>query len=144
MMRGLLLVLANTDRFLTVLIVGLLALALGCTIFMRETAGIPADKSVITLVRGGYKRDREEWRELKSAFEARQPDKFVNIIQTNLERKADTMIAAGVPPDVVFVGVDRYEYYVESEALLDLMPLIEADADLRRLLLGDEIGRAHV
>ncbi len=137
MMRGLLLVLANTDRFLTVLIVGLLALALGCTIFMRETAGIPADKSVITLVRGGYKRDREEWRELKSAFEARQPDKFVNIIQTNLERKADTMIAAGVPPDVVFVGVDRYEYYVESEALLDLMPLIEADADLRRLLLGD-------
>jgi multiple sugar transport system permease protein len=132
-MRRLLLAIANSDRGLLGLILGLLVVAGGCLFFMREANPVPPGKTIVTVVKGGTKRDRVQMREIKNAFEAANPDLYLNIIRSNVERKTDTMIAAGVPPDIFWVGVDNVNYYIEAGALLDLMPFVEADPQLRRM-----------
>ncbi len=133
-MRKLLQTIANSDAGLAALVVGLLAVAGACWLAMRRANPIPVgDKTVITICRGGTKRDRLETRELKAAFEAAHPGIYLNVIQSNLERKPDTMIAAGVAPDILNVGVDKVDYYLDGDALLDLTPFIERDADLADL-----------
>jgi multiple sugar transport system permease protein len=133
-MRKLLQTVANSDAGLAALVVGLLAVAGVCWFAMRRTSPIPVgEKTVITICRGGMKRDRLETRELKAAFEAAHPDIYLNVIQSNLERKPDTMIAAGVAPDIINVGVDRVDYYLDGDALLDLTPFVERDPDLADL-----------
>ncbi len=134
-MRRLLTTVANSDPGLAVLVVGLLAVAGGTWLVIRgsEAEAREDPRTAITLCRGGTKIDREEMRELRAAFEAAHPHLRLQVIQSNVERKADTMLAAGIPPDVLAVGVDKVNYYVEADALLDLAPLVAQDPDLREL-----------
>ena len=141
-MRRLLVTIAHGDRGLTLLVVGLVLTAALCRLAMCRTDPLAAarGKTILTICRSAVKRDRLETRELKAAFEARHPDIFLHVIQSNLERKPDTMIAAGVAPDLVFVGVDKVNFYLEGDALLDLTPFVEADpelADLRAAMRAD-------
>ncbi|MBN2446395.1 MAG: sugar ABC transporter substrate-binding protein, partial [Phycisphaerae bacterium] len=131
-MRRLYQAIINSDPWLAALVVGCFAVAVACTIFSQETTEFPADKTVITLCRGGYKRDREQMREIKAAFEQKHPDICLNVIRSNVTRKADTMIAAGVAPDVLFVPCDTVDYYIQAGALRDLTPYIEQDPELRK------------
>src|SRR5262249_35214780 len=123
-MRRLAQFVANSDPWLLAFVTGLLAIAGVCAALRRESNPIPPGKTVLTLCKGGPKRDREEMKEFRAAFEKANPDIFLNIIQSELERKTDTMIAAGVAPDLIYVLCDRLEYYVEAGALLDLAPFI--------------------
>lgn len=132
--------LANSDPWLLGLVVLLLAGAGACRLFMRQADPLPKDKIVLTVAKAGSKRDRDELRELISAFTAKHPDIYPQVIASNLERKADTMIAAGTPPDVVFLGCDRVNSFIESGALLDLTPFVEADPELRAALFGGPNG----
>ncbi len=139
-MKRFLLTLLNSDPWLLGLVAGLIAVAALCRFAMREANPVPADKTVITLVRGGTKRDRDELRELLDAFHARNPDVFVKVIYASLERKADTMIAGGVAPDILYTGCDRISYYLEANALLDLTPFLDEDPELAGDLLGRSDG----
>jgi len=117
-MRRLLVTIAHGDRGLTLLVVGLVLTAALCRLAMCRTDPLAAarGKTILTICRSAVKRDRLETRELKAAFEARHPDIFLHVIQSNLERKPDTMIAAGVAPDLVFVGVDKVNFYLAGRA----------------------------
>jgi len=135
-MRKLTATLRNSDTGLLALVGGLLVVAVLCGVFLGHASPIPAGKTVITVCRPGYKRDRAEMKELRAAFEQAHPGIHIKVIQSNLERKADTMIGAGVPPSLIFVGVDRVDYYLEADALLDLTPFVEADPELATQLFG--------
>lgn len=141
-MRKLIQTLANSDPWLLTLLVGLLVVAGFCRLFMRAASPVPADKTVITLCKPGFKRDREEMKEFRAAFHAKHPDIHLKVIQSALARKPDTMIAAGVPPDLIFVGGNLLDYYLQADALLDLTPIIARDPQLRRDLYGDARGAA--
>lgn len=140
-MRSLIATLRSSDPGLMVLFGSLGVAALVCWAFMGQTDPVPAGKTVITICRPGYKRDREEMRELREAFARLRPDIHVKVIQSNLERKQDTMIAAGVAPDVIFVAVDRADYYVDGHSLLDLGPFVARDPEMSALLFGGPEGR---
>ncbi|MBU0641518.1 MAG: extracellular solute-binding protein [Planctomycetes bacterium] len=131
-MRRLLQALGSSDPGLLGMVAGLLVIAACCRFVMREASPIPTDKTVVTVCKGGPKRDRVEMKELRAAFAEARPDIYINVIQSNLQRKSDTMIAAGVPPDLVYVLCDKVDYYAASGALLDLVPLIAEDPELRR------------
>jgi len=130
----------NSDLGLLVLVVGLLLVAGLCRLFTGQASPVPDDKTVVTICKGGFKRDREETKDLRRAFQKTHPDIYVKVIQSNLQRKADTMIAAGVSPDVIAVGVDKVSYYLEADALLDLTPFVEQDPELSARLFGTPAG----
>ncbi|MCG3126689.1 MAG: hypothetical protein CHACPFDD_01541 [Phycisphaerae bacterium] len=139
-MRAFFNILANSDRWLLGLLLGLLAVAVVCGLTLRDAAALPKDKILLTICRGGYKPDRDELRAIKAAFEAANPDIHLNLLQTSLERKTDTMIAAGVAPDLIYVLCDNLDYYVEADALLDLTPHLDADPELKAALFGGADG----
>ncbi len=67
-MRRVIQTVSNSDPWLLTLVIGLLAVAGLCRVFMREASPIPEGKTVITLCKGGFKRDREEMKEFRAAF----------------------------------------------------------------------------
>jgi len=139
-MRKLFQVLASSDRALTAFVLGLLLVAGACRLLMRQVQPVPPDKTVLSLCRGGRKHDRLAMEELRAAFETRHKNVHVQIIKSNLQRKTDTMIAAGVPPDLIYIGCDQLDYYLDAGALLDLTPFIAADAELQAALFGGPDG----
>ncbi len=135
---------SNSDPWITALVGGCLVIAVACGLFSRGTTEIPPDKTVITFCKGGYKRDRAEMKELRAAFERLHPDIHLNVIRSNVTRKADTMIAAGCAPDLLQVPCDTADYYIQSGVLRDLVPFIADDPVLRRAfgsILFDEPGQ---
>ena len=138
--RTLFAAIGSSDAGLLAVVACLLLTAGVCRVFMGRADPVPDDKTVISICRPGYKRDREEMRELKAAFEHRHPETYLKVIRSNLERKQDTMIAAGVSPDLVTVVVDRAEHYISAGALLDLTPFVESVPELHQQLFGSPDG----
>ncbi len=129
-MRTFIQTISNSDPWLTALVLGAIGIAVVCGLYAGEQVEVPADDTVVTMVRGGTKRDREETRQLKREFEQQHPDLYLNVITSNVQRKADTMIAAGVAPDVHFVPCDQADYYIAADVLIDLVPYIRQDPQL--------------
>jgi ABC-type sugar transport system permease subunit/ABC-type glycerol-3-phosphate transport system substrate-binding protein len=121
---------SNSDPWLSILVFGSIGIAIVCAFYAGEAADIPEDKTIVTMVRGGTDRDRRETRQLVEGFKQTNDDVHLNIITSNVQRKADTMIAAGVAPDLHFVPCDQADYYISADVLVDLVPFIRQDPDL--------------
>ncbi len=100
--------------------------------FLLEDAGDLAgpDRVTLTMVHMGFERDRVVAERLKKRFEELNPDLYLNIIRTNVERKVEAMIAGGVAPDVLYVKFDEVAYHFEGETMRDLTPFISRDSEL--------------
>ncbi len=63
-------------------------------------------------------------------FEKRFPDIKVEVIHAQeYYSKLQTMMSAGTPPDVMYMGSDYFPGYVSKGTLLDLTPFIKNDPD---------------
>lgn len=88
------------------------------------------EKKTVTLVFGGLGRDRLVMNEVKEKFEAAHPDMAIKFIRTFSPRKVETMIAAGIAPDVLIVPYDKVPYYREAGAILDITSFVTNDPEL--------------
>lgn len=125
-----------SDRSLLLLVVGLPLLALLCALLMARADANPRDARVVTMCKTGSKRDRDETRDFRAALHAAHPDLHLKVFETSLDRKSDTMISAGVPPDLIYVGSDKLDYQLEADSLLDLTDLIRGDPELNEAVFG--------
>ncbi|MCA9243734.1 MAG: extracellular solute-binding protein [Phycisphaerales bacterium] len=79
---------------------------------------------------GGQEEDRIV-ADLIADFEKKHPEIRVNRINpgdtNSYYNKLQTMFAAGKPPDVFYMGWERFPAFVSKELMLDLEPLIERD-----------------
>lgn len=63
------------------------------------------------------------------AYRKEHPDVAIKVIHAvDYNRKLNTMIAGGTPPDVFYINASDLQYYASKGALLDLQSLIERDA----------------
>ncbi|MBU1078581.1 MAG: sugar ABC transporter substrate-binding protein, partial [Spirochaetes bacterium] len=76
----------------------------------------------------------EIWQTVSEKFMEKNPDVKVNIENVDYElywSKLLTMIAAGTPPDVIFLESNRMTSYITKGSLTDLTPFIEKDEKFR-------------
>jgi len=85
-------------------------------------------KVILTALINASPRDLVFWEALKKSFEADNPDIKLNFVRGVQEEKKLTMVAGGVAPDVIDVGVDQLGYWLRAEALVDLTDWIKADS----------------
>jgi len=106
-----------------------LAVAAVVLYFLLEDASDLAGpgRTALTMVHMGFERDRIVADLLKKKFEELNPDLYLNVIRTSVERKVDAMIAGGVAPDILYVKFDEAPYYLEGETMLDLTGFISDD-----------------
>ena len=74
------------------------------------------------------------WAEVSTAFEKKHPDvkvKIVNVPYGEYWVKLETMIAAGTPPDMVFMESTRFPNFVRKRLMRDLTDLIKADKSVK-------------
>ncbi len=63
------------------------------------------------------------------AYRKEHPEIAIKVIHAvDYNRKLNTMIAGGTPPDVFYVNASDLQYYASKGALLDLQNLIERDS----------------
>ena len=89
-------------------------------------------RTLITVVGGFVERDRQMWAAVEDAFEHDHPDIDLKVLRGAGEpRKLDSMIAAGVAPDVFRITSDNAYQYITAGTLRDLTAFIDADPALR-------------
>lgn len=116
----------------TILLLTLVLLMSGC-------GQQPQEITEITFIHGwgSTEADHERMRQIYRDFEVENPDIRINLISmpTSEEviRKTEDMIMVGMIPDLVFLGgrgVDSiYQYMVNNDCALDLMPYLLADQE---------------
>ncbi|HET6455993.1 MAG TPA: extracellular solute-binding protein, partial [Armatimonadota bacterium] len=75
----------------------------------------------------------EVWRRASKEFMRLNPDvkvRFENLPYAQYWDKLQTMNAAGVAPDIIFMESSRFAKFASSGALEDLQPYIERDGDV--------------
>lgn len=91
---------------------------------------------------GSTEEDHVAMRKIYNDFEEKNPDIKIRLISmptsSEMIRKVEDMITVGEIPDVIFLGgVGRdsiYQFMIENDLALDLMPYIEADEELKNSL----------
>ena len=86
---------------------------------------------------GSTEADHETMRQIYKGFEAENPDVKINMISMptsdEVVRKTEDMVMVGTLPDVVFLGgqgIDSiYQYMVDHQYALDLMPYLQEDPE---------------
>lgn len=85
------------------------------------------ERMVTTITLSFYDR-LEKWRGIADDFMDENPDIRIKLLQFpgNYIEKISSMFAAGLPPDVIFIGQKTAEF-ASRDALLDLTPYMERD-----------------
>jgi len=119
------------NGWLKLLLLILVLIAIGLYFLLEDASDLAGpDRITLTMVHGGFERDRIVAEMLKKRFEEVNPDLYLNIIRTSVERKVDAMIAGRVAPDILYIKFDEVAYHFKGETMLDLMPFISNDEEL--------------
>jgi len=95
---------------------------------------VHAEKVTITLMMWGGAVEEQEVRGYLAAFNEVYPDIEVQIIRpADYWPKLMSMLAAGTPPDVFYMGFPEFVTYHQLGALLDLQPYVEATPDFNAI-----------
>ena len=118
-------------------IAGLLLCLLMCAAVLTACAKNEPEPVEITLIHGwgSTESDHVAMRSIYQDFEKENPDVRLRMLSMpdsgEVVRKAEDMIMTGEIPDVIFFsGVGRetlYQYMVDHDLALDVMPYLEAD-----------------
>lgn len=92
-----------------------------------------AEEVTITYTYWGSALEREAQLQMARDFEKAHPNIKVKAIHipANYEEKINAMVAAGNPPDVAQLAEGTALEWAEKGVVLDIMPLIEKDPDVR-------------
>ncbi len=122
----------------------LLAICICILMVLSGCSTQPKEKVEITLIHGwgSTEEDHVAMREIYQDFEKANPQIHINLISLPtmeaVSRKVEDSIMVGDIPDIVFLaGHSRYsiyQYMVEHNYALDLMPYIDADPEFRRCI----------
>lgn len=128
-------------------------IAAACVVLALSVAGCGKAKSAETTLRVSMWGDPEEQRrveEAAKAFEAANPGVEVEVEVapgtqiaggiTAYEQKLIVLVAAKDAPDVMYLPRDRYEFYAENGALVNLEPFIEESGGAEKLAPGSLDG----
>jgi len=103
----------------------------GCANFSRET--VKDGRKVLSYMFWGSTEERQIRTELVAEFNRLNPDVYLRPIYVpagDYSQKLETMMAAGVPPDLMMLGTEDLHKWHRHDVLLDLLPLLEHDPDL--------------
>jgi multiple sugar transport system substrate-binding protein len=107
----------------------LIGLMVVLSLFLTFSCG-PAKKKPIQLMIWGR---TEEYRAVVGfvkKFNTIYPDIKVQILFfPNYQTKLLTMMSAGTPPDVMYMGSEDFPFYANKDVFLDLTPMIQNDPD---------------
>lgn len=114
-------------------------LALLLVLLLSGCQSKPQELTEITFIHGwgSTEADHETMRQIYLDFETENPDIKINMISMptsdEVVRKTEDMVMVGTVPDIVFLGgkgIDSiYQYMVEHQYVLDLMPYIQEDPE---------------
>ena len=102
------------------------------TIFLMNAVSVYAGK--VSLMMWGGAIEEKEMKGYLAAFNEEYPDIKVEIIRpADYWPKLMSMIAAGTPPDVFYMGFPEFVNYHEKGAILNLQSYINADPNFNEL-----------
>ena len=95
---------------------------------------VHAEKVTITLMMWGGAVEEQEVRGYLAAFNEVYSDIEVQIIRpADYWPKLMSMLAAGTPPDVFYMGFPEFVEYHAKDTLLNLQPYVEATPDFNEI-----------
>lgn len=123
----------NLPRFLIVFLLLPLAVVLaGCGTAEREEV-TPDGRVVIEWYNYATPEFLELWKQLIAEFEETHPHIKVRLNaslgDTGYDAKLLTLLAGGIPPDVIHVTQQNFPFYAAKGLLVDVRPLAEADPE---------------
>lgn len=110
-----------------------LALSLAAS-FSFMSSSISAKITLVNYFRG-WGDLNTMWQDVATAFEKKYSNikvKIVNVAYGEYWDKLETMIAAGTPPDMVFMDSTRFPNFVRKRLMRDLTDLIRGDKSIKQ------------
>ena len=116
----------NMKRF----IILILLISAGISLFVYSQKKATEKRTKLTFLTWAALPELEKMKSWIDVFEKRHPNIKVELIHQNpeYERKLQTMIAGGTPPDIIRVSEWQFLAYVDKDVYLDLNRFVQSDA----------------
>jgi len=113
-----------------------------CLIILSCTNKIPNKQTELQYMFWGMPEHQKMLRGIVNKFESLNPDIKVTLLNvpdawTAYHQKLQTMIAAGTPPDIMYVGEWHFADFAEKDVLLNLESYIEQDKEFKKNVYND-------
>ncbi len=104
-------------------------------VFLFSNCSKLADSDKVFFLMRGTPAEMELWREILDAFNKEHPDikiELEHVPYSAYFSKIQTMMAAGIPPDAIFIGPMELRGFVGLDAMLPLDDFIKNDKGFRK------------